>query len=123
MYEDLGIPPKLEIVGSIGRVVIDEVNNLWTMESREGKNRLEPLGKYDLPLDQRPITCEPLDLIRLLGETIMENLSDAEVSCTGSDGLASLQMIMGFHVSDQEDHVPISLPLSPKYHNMAVDFT
>jgi len=124
MYEDLGIPPKIEIVGSIGRVVIDESKDSWLIESREGKDRLERLGRYDLPLVRHEFPAEPLDPIALFGRTIKEMLDDeGPISCTGTDGLASLQIIMGFHASDREGNIPLSLPLSSKYHDMVMNFT
>jgi predicted dehydrogenase len=123
MYEDLGVPPKIEIVGSIGRIIIDEVNNSWLIESREGKNRIEPLGKYDLPLVRRPFPSHQLDLIRLLVETIDEVLGEGPISCTGADGLAAVQMIIGFHLSDMEGNTPVPLPIPKESEELSVNFT
>jgi hypothetical protein len=50
-------------------------------------------------------------------------LGEEPVSCTGTNGLTDLQMIMGFHASDREGNIPLSLPLSSKYHDMAVNST
>jgi predicted dehydrogenase len=123
MNEDLGIPPRIEIVGSIGRVLIDEVKNVWTIASREGNDRSAPLGKYDLPLSEHPIASEPLDPTKLVELTIRQILGKGEISCTGADGLASLQMVMAFHASDREGNIPVPLPLPDKYYEMAVNFT
>lgn len=124
MYEDLGIPPKIEIIGSIGRVVIDESKDSWLVESREGKDRLERLGRYDLPLVGHQFLAEPLDPIKLFERTIREMLDDVEpISCTGTDGIVDLQMIMGFHASDREGNIPLSLPLSSKYDDLVINFT
>ena len=123
MFEDLGIPPTIEIVGSIGRVTIDEIRNKWTMESREEKDRSEPLGKYDLPLKQHPIPSEPLDPQMLVGKTIDEILGDGQISSTADDGLAALQMVMGFHASDHQGNVQLTLPLAAEYNDMVINFT
>jgi len=123
MYEDLGIPPRTEIIGSIGRVLIDESKDVWQIESREREDRSQPLGKYDLPLSLHQFPAEPLDPIRLLGRTISEMLKDDRISCTGSDGLAALQMIMGVHASDQDGNIPVALPISPQFVDMRVNFT
>jgi hypothetical protein len=123
MYEDLGIPPRIEIVGSIGRVTIDESRNIWSIDCRRGKDREEPLGKYDLPLNSEPLHTERLDHSKLLEATINEILRDERISCTGTDGLASLQMIMGFHVSDLEGNIKANLPLPLKYEGLTVNFT
>jgi predicted dehydrogenase len=123
MYEDLGIPPRIEIVGSIGRVSIDETRNSWTIEAREGSHLFDPLAKYDLPLEPHRLPTEPLQLPELLKATISEILRGGQIACTGSDGLAALQMVMGFHASDREGNIPLPLPLSPKYHEMSINFT
>jgi predicted dehydrogenase len=123
MYEDLGIPPRIEIVGSIGRVTIDEVKNSWAIEAREGKDREEKLGRYDLPLKPQTLITEPLDQQKLLEGTITEILRNGPLSCTGADGLASLEMVMGFHVSDSEGHIPVNLPLPSRYEGLTVNFT
>jgi predicted dehydrogenase len=123
MYEDLGIPPRVEIIGSIGRVCIDEKNSSWTIESRDADDRSQPLGKYTLPLDQRPFATKPIDPQQLLESTIGEILGNGHISCTPKDGLAALEMIMGFHASDLEGNVPLRLPLPSKYEEMTVNFT
>lgn len=123
MYEDLGIPPKTEIVGSMGRITIDEVNNSWSVEAREGKDRIERLGRYDLPLIRRSFPSRPLDLIDLLVKAIQETLGEKQISCTGLDGLAAVQMIIGFHVSDRAGNIPVQLPLPEKFEELSVNFT
>jgi len=123
MYEDLGVQPRMEIVGSLGRVIIDEVNNSWSVESREEKDRTEPLGKYDLPVNRRPFPSRPLDVVDLLLKTVEEILDKGQISCTGIDGLAALQMIMGFHVSDMEGNRPVALPIPKKFEGLRVNFT
>ncbi len=123
MYEDLGIPPRIEIVGSIGRVVIDETKNAWYVESRDASDRAESLGKYDLPLKQRSLPSQPLDLQQLLTRAVLEILTDGSLSCSGPDGLAALQMVLGFHASDREGNVPLSLPLPSKYNDLTINFT
>jgi predicted dehydrogenase len=123
MYEDLGIPPRIEIVGSIGRILINESGNSWTVESRRGKDRAERLTRYDLPLKGGLLKTEFLDPEKLLGNAVAEVLGDHRLSCTGLDGLASLQMVMGFHASDREGNVPVNLPLPHEYEDMAINFT
>lgn len=123
MSEDLGIPPKIEVVGSIGRVLIDEVKNLWTIASREGSDRSAPLGKYDLPLVEHRIPAEPIDPTALLALTIKQILGNGEISCTGADGLASLQMVMAVHASDIEGNGRVPLPLPAKHNEMVINFT
>jgi len=123
MYEDLGVQPRMEIVGSIGRIIIDEINNSWSVESREEKDRTQPLGKYDLPVYRRAFPSRPLNVVNLVAKTVEEILGEGPISCTGMDGLASLQMIMAFHVSDMEGNIPVALPIPRKYEGLKVNFT
>ena len=123
MYEDLGVQPRIEIVGSLGRIIIDEINNSWSVESREEKDRTQPLGKYDLPVDRRSFPSHRLNVVDLLVKTVEEILGEGRISCTGMDGLASLQMIMGFHVSDMEGNRPVALPVPKKFEGFKVNFT
>jgi hypothetical protein len=69
------------------------------------------------------LTTEPLDPLKLVENAIKEILQSPEVSCTGADGLASLQMVIGFHVSDMEGNIPVALPLSSNYDDLTINFT
>ncbi|HMK83115.1 MAG TPA: Gfo/Idh/MocA family oxidoreductase [Candidatus Bathyarchaeia archaeon] len=123
MYEDLGVPPRIEVVGNIGRVVIDETRGSWIMETREGKDREDKLGRYDLPLIQHSLNSTPLDPLLLVERTIREILASRPLSCTGTDGLAAVEMVIGLHASDREGHLPLKMPLAEKYEEIAVNFT
>lgn len=123
MYEDLGIPPRIDIVGSIGRVSIDETTNSWVIETRQGDDRTQPLGKYDLKLVKQVLPTEPLDPLRLVERTIDEMLSERPLACSGRDGLAALQMVMGVHASDAEGNKHLPLPLPDTYRKLAINFT
>jgi hypothetical protein len=103
--------------------VIDESKDSWLIESREGKDRLERLGRYDLPLVGRQFPAEPLDPIKLFERTVKQMLGEEPVSCTGTDGLADLQMIMGFHASDREGNIMLTLPVPSKYDDLVINFT
>ncbi|MGA2461297.1 MAG: Gfo/Idh/MocA family oxidoreductase [Candidatus Bathyarchaeia archaeon] len=123
MYEDLGIPPRIEVVGSVGRAIIVESSDTWQIESRQGKDRLEPLGRYDLPLKSSPFQVEPLDATQLTGKIISEVLGDGPIVCSRENGLAALEMVMGFHASDQMANTPVPIPLPSKFEEMTINFT
>ena len=123
MFEDLGIPPRIEIVGSIGRVLIDEVEGRWEIVARSGEDREKPVGQYWLPLVPQPFEPAALDMVEILVGGLKELLSDGPISCTGVDGLTTLEMVIGAHVSSRNGGVPIRLPLSTEYHQVDIPLT
>ncbi len=123
MFEDLGIPPRIEIVGSIGRILIDEVEGRWEIVARAGDDRDKPVGQYWLPLVPQPFEPVPLDMVEILVSGLKELLGSGPISCTGTDGLTTLEMVIGAHVSSRNGSVPIRLPLSPEYHQMDIPLT
>lgn len=124
MFEDLGVPPRIEIVGSTGRVLIDETEGRWEIIARSDEDQTRSLGEYWLPL--KPVPFEPenqLDMIQMLTDGLKELISDGPISCTGADGLASLEMALGAHISSRLDGSPVSLPLTDEYQQVSVPFT
>ena len=114
MFEDLGIPPRIEIVGSIGRVLIDEIEGKWQVVARGDEDQLRPVGEYWLPLVPVPFSGEKeLDMLQMLTDGLSELISDGPISCTGADGLASLEMALGTHLSSSRGGVQVPLPLAP----------
>jgi predicted dehydrogenase len=123
MYEDLGTPPKLEILGSIGRVVIEDLTANWRLSARLGANRNKPTGEYWTPLEPMDLEGESLNMISMLAEGLKELLSDDAVTCTGEDGLAAVEMVLAAHVSDRLGNVPVRLPLLHEYHDFDLPVT
>jgi predicted dehydrogenase len=123
MFEDLGVPPRIEIVGSIGRILIDEVEGRWEIVARAGDDREKPVGQYWLPLVPRPFEPVALDMVQILVDGLKELLGGGPISCTGADGLTTLEMVIGAHVSSRNGGVPIRLPLSAEYHQIDIPLT
>ncbi|HWF90217.1 MAG TPA: Gfo/Idh/MocA family oxidoreductase [Pyrinomonadaceae bacterium] len=123
MFEDLGVPPRIEIVGSIGRILIDEVEGRWEIVARAGDDREKPVGQYWLPLVREPFEPVPLDMVEILVSGLEELLGGGPISCTGVDGLTTLEMVIGAHVSSLNGGVPIRLPLSDEYHEIDIPLT
>ena len=123
MFEDLGVPPRVEIVGSVGRVLIDEVAARWEVAARTEEDRDRPLTQYGLPLVPVPFEGARPDLIRMLAGAFEELLGGGEISCTGEDGLASLQMVIGAHVSGRDGGRAVSLPLAEEYDSFDIPLT
>ena len=123
MFEDLGIPPRLEIVGSIGRVLIDEVEGRWEITARVGDDRDKPVGQYWLPLAPTHFAPVALDMVEILVDGLKELLGGGPITCSGADGLRTLEMVIGAHVSSRKGGIPIRLPLSEEYHDVDIPLT
>jgi predicted dehydrogenase len=123
MFEDLGIPPRIEIVGSIGRILIDEVESRWEITARSGEDREKPVGQYWLPL--APVSFAPvaLDMVEILVGGLQELLGGGVVTCSGADGLTTLEMVIGAHVSSRNGGTPVRLPLSEEYYHIDIPLT
>ena len=123
MFEDLGVPPRIEMAGSIGRILIDEVEGRWEILARAGDDRDKPVGQYWLPLVPTPFEPAPLDMVEILVSGLKELLGGGAISCTGADGLTTLEMVIGAHVSSRNGGIPIRLPLSDEYHQIDIPLT
>jgi len=123
MFEDLGIPPRIEIVGSIGRILIDEVEGRWEITARSGDDREKSVGQYWLPLVPQAFEPVALDMVQILVDGLKELLGGGPISCTGADGLTTLEMVIGAHVSSRNGGVPVRLPLSDEYHQIDIPLT
>jgi len=123
MYEDLNVPPRIEIVGSHGRIRIDDLSGQWEILSRPEDERAAAQSQYWLPL--RPVPFEPVELnmIDMLVDALQELLSDGKISCTGEDGLASVEMLIGAHISSQRGGMLIQLPLTGADQQVRIAFT
>ena len=123
MFEDLGIPPRIELAGSIGRMLIDEVDGRWEILARAGDDREKPVGQYWLPLVPTPFEPVALDMVQILVDGLKELLSGGPITCSGVDGLKTLEMVIGAHVSSRKGGVPIPLPLSEEYQQIDIPLT
>jgi predicted dehydrogenase len=123
MFEDLGIPPRIEIVGSIGRILIDEVESRWEITARSGEDREKPVGQYWLPLAPVPFAPVALDMVEILVGGLQELLGGGVITCSGADGLTTLEMVIGAHVSSRNGGTPVRLPLSEEYHHIDIPLT
>lgn len=122
MYEDLGVSPKIVIVGTVGRVEIEEVEGRWRLLTRRARDRRKPAGHYWLPLRSGRLHADRLDTVELTAAAMQELLQDERVSCSAEDGLASLQMVLAAHVSWQQEGRPVSLPLPSEFERLEIPF-
>lgn len=118
--EDMGISGFLTLNGSLGRIVVDEVNDTWTRYRRREADRERRLGEYDLPLQAEEIRLPFFDL-QDLTERMISSVLAGRPDCTGSDGLKSIEPVLSTHLSHQigrrvelpiANHVEISIDFS-----------
>ena len=123
MFEDLGVPPRIEIVGSMGRILIEEAEERGEILARQGEDRNKPVSHYWLPL--APVAFQPvaLNMVEMLADGLMELLGGGEISCTGEDGSASLEMLIAAHASSQNGSALTALPLSHDFLEMDLQIT
>ena len=119
--EDTGVAHVFEIVGTYGRVVIEEMNSNWAIYARSEKDRELPLTRYTAPLEKipmfKPILWDVKEFTKVgLKELIFEN----KTSCSGIYGLRALEAIIAFHVSHKHKGEKISLPLNKKFYSLDV---
>ena len=110
--EDTGMQYLFTLVGEYGRVVIDELNNRWTIQARTPQTRPLPFTRYGA--DTEPVLFDPsedYDLVTLTRRAIDELAGEGPISCTCADGRRSLELVVAFHESDAMGHIPVALPL------------
>ena len=116
MSEDLGIPVRFEIIGSMGRITVDEGMNRWDIIARGEEDKQVPLTNYGLELKSYPFDSSwPIDDLMQTREAIKELCEDKSPSCSGEDGKAALELVMAFHISHKLGNVKIDLPLKDEH--------
>jgi predicted dehydrogenase len=123
MYGDLGVAPPMDLIGSIGHIRIDEPANDWKITARQGEDRNEPVGKYWLPLAPVSFSSEPLNMIDMLAAGIDELTGDGPILCSGEDGKAALEMVIGAHISSRSGNQTIGLPLAKDHYDVDIPLT
>lgn len=110
--EDTGVQYICELVGTHGRVVIDELSDEWRIRSRTNEDRSKPLTLYVLPMPAVPFELETRwDVVELTSKAQTALLSSETVACDGEQGFRALEIVMAFHVSERLDHRAVRLPL------------
>lgn len=124
MCEDIGVTQRFEIVGTSGRVLFDEFDGRWEVYTRLGEDGRQP-SEQDWWDPIRPYPFEPivLDMVEMVAGGLRELMGDGEITCTGEDGLASLEMVIGAHMSSRQGSAPIKLPLAEEYQPIDIPFT
>jgi predicted dehydrogenase len=114
--EDTGIQYLFEIVGTYGRIIIDELNDIWQIRARREDDRQIPLSRYGTEMPIQPFERDsPHDIVQLTANAISELVTGGPVSCTGEDGRRALEMVIALHVSDDRNHERVYFPLDAEY--------
>ena len=119
--EDTCGPPVWEIVGTYGRMFIEELNNRWSIMARDPQDRSAPLTKVFTPVKPLPVfETLPWDVKEFTKLGLKELIFDNRTSCTGEDGLKNLEAIMAIHVSHRRGGQRVELPLSEEFDSLEV---
>jgi hypothetical protein len=112
--EDTGVQYTFQIVGTFGRIIIDELNNSWLIRARDNELKKSPLTRYGLHMEIIPFESHEFDIVDLTSKAILEVLSEKPISCTGIDGKKSLEMVISFHISEEMNNTKVFFPLDEK---------
>ena len=126
--EDLGVPPVVEIVGSIGRARFEDVANRWELRARAADQRDKPMMSYGLPLHEVPFNLSDCPTVGEFDQVIAAAYrdvleGDAPTLCSGSDGLQAIEAVLAIHLSEARHHAPVKLPLTGEDLAFGIDFT
>lgn len=119
--EDTGVQYVFQIVGTTGRIIIDELNDTWQIRGRNSEGKNIPLTRYGTDMSAIPFMSDaPFDIVSLTSAAMAELLSGRPVSSTGTDGKKSLELVIGLHISDEQENRKIPFPLPEEVYTREV---
>ena len=110
--ENLGIPGLVIIVGSVGRMIVDEKKGI-RVESRSEEDFEKRLGEYNLPLSNIEDYKTPREFVETITERHIKKLLSDEDYCTAEEGLRAVEVILATHISSIKN-TKVNLPLNDK---------
>jgi predicted dehydrogenase len=108
-----GAGPGLMVIDTTGaQIVVDEQTLTMSILARDWSVPRGPgrPPKYD-PVLLPPDAPFDFDVLALPAEMLRELVEERELSCTGEDGLRSLEIVAGAYVSERRGHAAVSLPI------------
>lgn len=125
--EDLGVPPVVDITGTVGRARVEDLRANWDIRARRAEDRDKGPGAYGSPLEPVPFDvsdCPTLARWHEVQDRCYRNLlSDEPILCGGEDGYRAVEAILAIHLSAARGHAPVALPLAGEDLDFRVDFT
>jgi len=119
--EDTGVQYSFQIVGTRGRIIIDELNDIWQIRTRTGENTKIALTRYGTEMDHIPFFSDAkFDIVNLTSLAMTELLMEKPISSTGEDGKKSLELVIGLHISDENENSKVTIPISDRYYHKDV---
>jgi len=117
IFDDTGIPPVLIIVGVHGRIMIDELNNNWTIRSRNNSD-------WDIPLTMLATKLYNIDFndtikwdVGLLTKYALKDLIyNNNTNCSGYDGYKAIEGAIALHISNINNFSKVKLPIKDRDH-------
>lgn len=93
MGDDVGVPPRMEFIYQLGRIVIDNELQPWRVLSRQEEHRRERETRYGLPLVESSMEeFVPCEIMYATSGAITDALSD-DVPRSGIEvGISSLEV-------------------------------
>ena len=120
MSEDYGLPFFVKVMGTYGRILIDEKSKRWEIYTRPKKFRKLALTKR-VKLNKIKFTGESIDQIKCSKQCLKELLSNKKIQCTAYDGYKSLEMSVGIHNSNFKNNF-ITFPVSKIFFRKKFNF-
>jgi hypothetical protein len=62
-------------------------------------------------------------MVEILVGGLKELLGGGVITCSGTDGLTTLEMVIGAHISSRNGGIPVRLPLSEEHHHIDIPLT
>ncbi|MDD1659596.1 MAG: Gfo/Idh/MocA family oxidoreductase [Methanomicrobiales archaeon] len=111
--EDTGVQYTFQVVGTFGRIAIDELNDEWRIRARDASARALPLTRYGTGMGEIPFASDArFDIVDLTANAQRELVAGKAISSTGREGYRSLEMVIALHASDARGNVPVKFPLA-----------
>lgn len=91
------------------------------IRARTGENTKISLTRYGTEMDVIPFSSEAkFDIANLTYQAMAELLLEKPIGSTGEDGKRSLELVIGLHISDENENTKVAFPLSDWYYQKDV---
>jgi predicted dehydrogenase len=94
--------------GRLGVLVADELSGRLDVSTRRPEDRALPTTRYGMPSEDVSLTVAPADAVAPT-KAVLEALVEGRDVPSGEDGRMSVATLIAAHVSDENDHVAVTL--------------